>query len=128
MPIVAKAVAALSAAIYAAIALLGLSGAERFRTFRWPDLVEWFVKRADRKTGNPDVVAFAMLRRPEPDGPRADAAPLQAESDSSAPVLLVQGFFNSKTSRVIECRLVEAHDIDDEVRAALSRNEVVIFE
>jgi hypothetical protein len=98
----------------------------KVNVIRYRDLMEWFTKRTDVKIADPDNVAFTLLRRPakyaEPHGSttRVGARP-------KAPVLLLQGIYNSRTKAVVEYRAIKATELDEDVADTHRDNELVIY-
>src|SRR5436305_14187009 len=95
------ATATLTGVITAAAALLKIE-ASPAAVIRWHDVLEWFTRRADLKAGDPDTIAFTLLRRPAPASASASASapgpkPLtRVERRSPARVILLQGLFNTR--------------------------------
>jgi hypothetical protein len=118
------ATATLTGVITAAAALLKIEPRPA-AVIRWHDVLEWFTRRSDLKAGDPDHIAFTLLRRP---APAHHPKPLtRVERRSPARVILLQGLFNTRTETLVDCRAIEADRMDDEVAEAHRGTELVVY-
>ena len=90
----------------------------RLPLLSWRDLIEWFAEFKELKIASPDNIAFSLLRRV--DGSKIDSL--------SGPFSFVQGIYNKTSQQFIESRVVEALEIDDELRSAHADSELVFYE
>jgi hypothetical protein len=84
-------------------------------------------RRSRIKASDGDNVAFTLLRRPTI-GDVLNSPPLSIEEHSKAKVILVQGFFNERTEQLIECRVIEANEMDAEMAEAHNENQILVYE
>lgn len=122
----------ISSAVSALAGLVAALGAKRMNAsvvdiIAWQDTIEWFATRRHLKVGVPDVVAFTYLRRPVTKD-TSPYPPLSIEKRSKAQVILVQGFFNQQTQELLDCRVLEANEMDAECRNAHNSNQILIYE
>jgi hypothetical protein len=121
---------------YAAGAIAGiLSALSLFRlnpnkvnVLRWKEIIEWFADKSSLKTRDKDNIAFTLLRRPQVRAETGGLPLMRVEEVSTATVILVQGILNKRSGSIIDARVLEAAEMDDEIAEAHKDNELVIYE
>ncbi len=115
------------AGLLSAVSLLRLNP-NKMKIVGWKEVIEWFTKMSTIKSSDQDNIAFTLLRRPQVRPENAALPSISIEEQSKASVILVQGIFNKRTESIVEARVVEATQLDDELAEAHKNNELVIYE
>ncbi len=94
-------------------------------TVTLPDLIGWFVENKEVKADN--VIAFSLVHDPaKPPTTRLDGLP--PLDLSSAGLVVVQGFYDQKSGRVLLSRALRATQIDDEVEETHAGKDMVVYQ
>jgi len=89
------------------------------------EIFDWFRSRSHLRTTDKDIIAFT-LKEALASGKHSTVKGAFASSDKQYKV--VQGFFNTKTGKLVDARQIHSDRIDAKVREAHSSEALAIYE
>lgn len=105
-----------------------LPGMTRHEELQFRDVISWFVQRKKVKNGDESIVAFTWLLRPEMAGDARVGPEFAWVKKSTAPVMMIQGFYDVRNEKLLEARVMEGGQMDPDLVEAHSAKPVVIYE